>query len=60
MLDDLYAKATKVNIHLDEIMVSADHAIRPRGIEASYLSIIWRIDLDSAKRTLEVPSQHST
>ena len=38
MLDDLCAKATKGNIYLDDIMVSADHAIRPKGIDAFHLS----------------------
>ena len=60
MLDDLYAEYTKGNIHLDEIMVSADHASIPKGIDDSHLSKIWRIDLDSAKWTLEFTSQHST
>ena len=58
MLDDLYAEATKFNIKLDDIMVSAARASRPKGIDASHLSKIWIIDLDSAKRTLEVTSQH--
>ena len=60
MLDDLYAKATKGNIYLDEIMVSATHSSRPKGIDASHLSKIWIINLDYAKRTLEVTSHHST
>ena len=60
MLDDLYAEATKVNIHFDDIMISSAHASRPKGIVALHLSKIWRIDLDSAKRTLEATSQHST
>ena len=38
MLDDLYAKATKGNIYLDDIIVSADHARRPKGIDAFHLS----------------------
>ena len=60
MLDDVYAEATKGNIYLDDIMVRADHASRPNGIDASHLSKIWIIDLDSAKQTLEVTSQHRT
>ena len=60
MLDDLYDEATKDNIYLDDIMVSASHARRPKGIDAFHLSKIWRIYLDSAKQTLEVTSQHST
>ena len=60
MLYDLYVEATKGDIYLDDIMVSASHASRPKGIDASHLSKIWRINLDSTKRTLEVTSQHST
>ena len=52
MLDDLYAEDIKGNIYLDYIMVSAAHVIIPKGIDASYLSKICRIDLYSAKRTL--------
>ena len=59
ILDDLYAKATKGNIYLDATIVSAAHTSRPKGIYASHISKIWIIDLDSAKRTLEVTSQNS-
>ena len=58
MLDYLYANSTRGNIYLNDIMISATHAIRPTVIEASHLFKIWRIGLDSAKRTLEVTSQH--
>ena len=60
MLDYLYAKTTKSNIYLDDIMFTAAHASRPTGIETYHLSKIWIIYLDSAKRTLEVRSWHST
>ena len=60
MLYDLYAKATKGNIYLDDIMVSAAHASRPNGIDAYQLSKIWRIYLDSENLTLEVTFEHST
>ena len=60
VLYDLYAEATKGNIYLDYIVVSAVHASRPKGIDASHLSKIWIIYLDSEKRTLEVTSHHST
>ena len=60
MLDDLYDEATKGRIYLDDIMVSAAHERRPKSIDSSYLSKIWRIDLESAKQTLEVMSHHST
>ena len=60
ILDDLYAKSTKGNIHIDDIMFSADHASKTKHIDSSYLSKIWRINLDCANRTLKVTSQHST
>ena len=60
MLDALYAKSTKGNIYLDDIMSSADHERRPKGIDASHLSKIWRINLYSANLNPEVMSQHRT
>ena len=60
MLDDFYSEVTKGNIFLDDIMVSADHSSRPKGIDASPLSKIWRFDLESTKQTLEVTFQNST
>ena len=57
ILDDLYAKATKGNIYLDDIMVSTAHLSGPKGIDTSHLYKIWRIDLDSAKQNLEVTFQ---
>ena len=60
MLDDLFAEATKGNIYLDDIMVRAAHASIPKGIDASHLFKIWRINLEFAKRILNVTSQNST
>ena len=37
--------------------ISAAHAEPPKGVSAKHLSKIWKIDLDTAKRTLEVTSQ---
>ena len=48
MLVDLYSKATKGNIYLENIMVSAAHASRPKSIDAYHLSKIWRINIYSA------------
>ena len=45
------------DLDLDEVMASAAHA-RPRtNVDAQHLSKIWRIDVDTAKRTLDVTSQ---
>lgn len=45
-------------IDLDEIMASAAHAKPRRNIDAEHLSKIWRIDLDTAKKTLDITSQN--
>ena len=59
MLDELSADSTKGNVYLDDIMVSAAHTSRPKGISASHFSKICRIDLYSAKQTRgHVPAQH--
>ena len=59
VLDDLLESVTHGDIDLDEIMVSAAHAGRPKGVDATHLSKMWRIDLELVKRTLEVTSQNS-
>ena len=41
-------------------MASAAHKGRPKGIDASNLYKIWRIELDSANKTLEATYQNST
>ena len=55
----LFESSLRGEIDLDDIMVSAAHARRPKGIDAEHLSKIWRIDQKQAKRTLEITSQHS-
>jgi hypothetical protein len=42
---------------LDEIFVSSTFGKKKHGIDAEHLSKIWRIDLETAKRTLEVTTQ---
>ena len=59
ILDGLFVSATKGEIDLDSIMISATHAGKPKGIDAEHLSKVWRIDLEAAQRTLEVTTQHS-
>jgi hypothetical protein len=58
-LDELYERATQGKIDLDEIMVGAAHAGKPKGVDPTHLSKIWKIDLKTAERTLEVVSQSS-
>ena len=38
LLDDLYEGSIRGEVDLDEIMVSATHARRPKGINAEHLS----------------------
>jgi hypothetical protein len=56
-LDDLFSVATRGEIDLDEVMLSATHAGKTKGVDATHLSKMWRIDLKTAERTLEVTSQ---
>ena len=55
----LFESSLQGEIDLDDIMVSAAHARRPKGIDAEHLSKIWRIDQKQVKRTLEITLQHS-
>jgi hypothetical protein len=55
--DQLFKDSLSGEVDLDAYMVSAAHA-RPRmDVDAEHLSKIWRIDLESAQRTLEVTTQ---
>jgi hypothetical protein len=58
-LDKLYDRVTQGEIDLDKIMTSAAHAGKTRGVDPTHLSKMWRIDLKTAKQTLEVVSQSS-
>jgi hypothetical protein len=58
-LDQLYECATRGEIDLDSVFVSAAHAGRPKGVNPEHLSKIWKIDLKAAERTLEMTTQHS-
>ncbi len=58
-LDELFNEATQGKIDLDKVMLSATHAGKTRGVDATHLSKMWRIDLKTAERTLDVTSQHS-
>jgi hypothetical protein len=59
-LDDLYdTRVTRGEIDLDTIMVSSTHAGKSTGVDPAHLSKIWKIDLKTAERTLDVVSQFS-
>lgn len=49
---------TTGEIDLDEYFTaSATHAEAPKGVSVEQLSKVWRIDLETAKRTLDVTTQ---
>ncbi|MFN9915170.1 MAG: hypothetical protein ACK53L_21455, partial [Pirellulaceae bacterium] len=44
--------------YLDDFMASAAHASPSRGgVTSEHLSKVWRIDLETAERTMEITSQ---
>jgi hypothetical protein len=44
-------------IDLDDFMISASYAKMTRSVQAVHLSKVWRIDMETAERTLEITSQ---
>ena len=42
---------------IEEVMASAKHVRDHKSVSADMLSKIWRIDRDTAERTLEITSQ---
>ena len=58
-LDQLYEQSLRGEVDLDEVMASAMHANKSRGVDAPHLAKIWRIDHEVAKKTLAITSQHS-
>jgi hypothetical protein len=59
LLDRIYDGSMKGEIDLDEFLVSASHARRTQGVDATHLSKTWRISLDAAERTLGITTQTS-
>ena len=58
-LDELYDRGTKGEIDLDTIMISAAHAGKSKGVDPAHLSKIWKIDIKTAERTLNVVFQNN-
>jgi len=59
IINQIYEGIASGEIDLDEIMASAAHARRSKGIDAEHLAKVWRIDVNTAQRTLDITSQHS-
>ena len=58
-LDDLFQQSLRGDLDIDDIMVSAMHAAKYNGIKPEHLSKIWHIDVDTARKTLDLTSQRS-
>ena len=58
LTDINFDRIFKGEVDLDEIMASAAHARPRRSVDPEHLSKIWRIDLETAKKTLDVTSQN--
>ena len=59
-MERLQAEIVKGNIDLDEIMASTTHARKSRGINAENFSKVWKIDMESAQKTIESTWQKSS
>ena len=59
LMNQIQAEIVTGNIDLYEIMASATHARRSRGIDAEHFSKFWKIDLDSVRRTIKTTTQNS-
>ena len=57
-IDDIFEEASMGEINLDEAMLGAAHAGKTTGVDPAVLAKLWRIDLKTAERTLEVTTQN--
>ena len=48
----------QTEIDFDDFMVSSTHARMKRNVQAEHLSKIWRIDIETAAKTLDITSQN--
>lgn len=63
IMDHIFASVTNGTIDLEDVplkeaQVSSTYARPKEGLDAQHLSKVWSIDLPTAKRTLEVTTQH--
>ena len=59
-MERVQADIFKGNIDLDEIMSSAIHARKSMGTDTEHFSKLWKIDMESARQTIETTSQNSS
>ena len=56
-MDKIFKESNEGTFNVDDIMVSAVHAGRHQGVNAKHLAKVWRIDEQTAKKTLNITSQ---
>ena len=59
LLDKIFEESNEGTLDMDDIMMSAVHAGRHQGVNAKHLAKVWRIDENTAKKTLNITSQRS-
>ena len=60
LYDCVFEEITSGLLKLNDVFVSAAHAKPPLGsVSAQHLSKVWRIDLETAERTLQVTMQRT-
>eukprot|EP00957_Ditylum_brightwellii_P086395 6573677-Ditylum_brightwellii.AAC.1 len=52
-------KSLSGDIDLDEVMTSAAHAGKPKGIDPTHLSKVWKIGHKQAVNTIDATIQHN-
>eukprot|EP00957_Ditylum_brightwellii_P106887 8154378-Ditylum_brightwellii.AAC.1 len=57
MVDQLFSEVTSGLIDLDKYLVSLAHTISNVGVNEEHLSNVWKISLETAGKTLNVPTQ---
>lgn len=56
-LNEFLESVENGHIDLNDVMASAAHAIPRKDLDAQHLAKVWRIDVEAAKRTLEITTQ---
>ena len=57
LIDKIYERTASGDIDINEIMVNDTHARLFQDVDTTYISKIWRIDLDNFNRILDVTTQ---
>ena len=58
IIDEIYEGYLRVNMDLNEHLFSAAHDNKHGGVDVSHIYKIWRINIEAAKWSLGVTTQH--